>query len=229
MGDRRGLEDRRTASHPIEADCTEDSIPGATVWDVKRALPWILGVLILTGVLVVGLSQAGDKSDTPAAPQEPFDLRAAQRELAGAPAPLAALHDQANELLGGGVRAFERRLARLEGHPVVINKWASWCGPCRAEFPVFQQLATERGKEVAFLGLNGADSEQPARDFLDEYPVPFPSYEDPDEEIARELKAPANYPITLFVDARGKTAFIHQGQYTSKEQLAADVERYLGA
>jgi cytochrome c biogenesis protein CcmG/thiol:disulfide interchange protein DsbE len=195
---------------------------------VKRALPWILGVLILTGVLVAGLSQAGDKGDTPAAPQEPFDLEAAKRQLAGAPEPLARLHAQSNELLDGGVRAFERRLAQLEGHPVVINKWASWCNPCRAEFPVFQQLATERGKEVAFLGLNAGDSAEPARKFLSRYPVPFPSYEDPDEEIARELKAPANYPITLFVDARGKTAFIHQGGYTSKEQLAADVDRYLG-
>jgi cytochrome c biogenesis protein CcmG, thiol:disulfide interchange protein DsbE len=195
---------------------------------VKRALPWIAGVLILTGVLVVGLSQAGDDTDPPAASQEPFDLQAAQRELAGAPAPLAALHRQAGELLGGGVPAFERRLDELKGHPVVINKWASWCGPCRSEFPIFQRLAAERGKEVAFLGLNAGDSANPAREFLADFPVPFPSYEDPDEEIARELKAPANYPITLFVDARGKTAFIHQGEYTSKEQLAADVDRYLG-
>jgi cytochrome c biogenesis protein CcmG/thiol:disulfide interchange protein DsbE len=195
---------------------------------VKRALPWILGVLILTGVLVVGLSQAGDNNTTPTAPEEPFNLQAAQRELAGAPAPLAALHRQSNDLLDGGVRAFERRLAELKGHPVVINKWASWCNPCRAEFPVFQQLATERGKQVAFLGLNAGDSSDPARKFLSQYPVPFPSYEDPDEEIARELKAPANYPITLFVDTRGKTAFIHQGGYTSKQQLAADVDRYLG-
>jgi cytochrome c biogenesis protein CcmG, thiol:disulfide interchange protein DsbE len=195
---------------------------------VKRALPWILGVVILTGVLVVGLSQAGDKTREPAASEARFDLATAKRELAGAPAPLAALHAQSAELLGGGVPAFEKRLAELKGHPVVINKWASWCNPCRAEFPVFQQLATERGRDVAFLGLNAGDSEQPARKFLSEYPIPFPSYEDPDEEIARELKAPANYPITLFVDARGKTAFIHQGGYTSKQQLAADVDRYLG-
>jgi cytochrome c biogenesis protein CcmG, thiol:disulfide interchange protein DsbE len=195
---------------------------------VKRALPWIVGVLILTGVLVVGLSQAGDNNESSDTPAQPFDLQAAQRELAGAPAPLAALHEQSGELLGGGVQAFERRLAQLKGHPVVINKWASWCNPCRAEFPVFQQLATERGKQVAFLGLNAGDSTDPARKFLSQYPVPFPSYEDPNEEIARELKAPANYPITLFVDARGKTAFIHQGGYTSKQQLAADVDRYLG-
>ena len=100
--------------------------------------------------------------------------------------------------------AFEQRLAELKGHPVVINKWASWCGPCRAEFPAFQQLATERGKEIAFLGLNSGDTTQPAREFLAEYPIPFPSYVDPDEKIAREIEAPANYPITVFVDARGR-------------------------
>ena len=111
--------------------------------------------------------------------------------------------------------AFEKRLAALEGTPVVINKWASWCNPCRAEFPVFQQLATERGREIAFLGVNSGDSTEPARKFLAEYPVPFPSYLDPDEKIAREIRAPANYPVTVFVDARGETAFIHQGGYTS--------------
>jgi cytochrome c biogenesis protein CcmG/thiol:disulfide interchange protein DsbE len=196
---------------------------------VKRALPWIVGVVILTGVLVVGLSQAGNDGGDPSASTAPFDLQQAKRELAGAPAPLAALHAQSAELLGGGRAAFEKRLAALKGRPVVINKWASWCNPCRAEFPVFQELATERGREIAFLGLNSGDSKDPARKFLGEYPVPFPSYEDPDEEIARAIKAPANYPITLFVDKRGKTAFIHQGGYTSKQQLAADVERYLGA
>jgi thiol-disulfide isomerase/thioredoxin len=196
---------------------------------MKRAAPWIVGVVILTAILVVGLSQAGDRTPEPVAEEAPFDLADAKRELAGAPAPLAALHAQSAELLGGGIPAFEKRLDELRGHPVVINKWASWCNPCRAEFPAFQQLATERGREVAFLGLNSGDSVQPARDFLAEYPIPFPSYEDPDEEIAREIKAPANYPITLFLDARGKTAFIHQGGYTSEEELAADVERYLGA
>jgi cytochrome c biogenesis protein CcmG/thiol:disulfide interchange protein DsbE len=196
---------------------------------MKRTLPWLIGVLILTAVLAVGLSQAGDDGGESPAPQGPFDLQEARRQLDGAPAPLAALHEQSAQLLDGGVPAFKRRLAALKGTPVVINKWASWCNPCRAEFPAFQQLATERGREVAFLGVNSGDSTQPARKFLAEYPVPFPSYVDADEEIARAIKAPANYPVTVFVDARGKTAFIHQGGYTSVEQLEADVERYLGA
>jgi len=195
---------------------------------VKRALPWLAGVVILTIVLVIGLSQADGGDKQSAEPAAGFDLDEARAKLAGAPAPLAALHEQSAQLLEGGVPAFERRLAELEGTPIVINKWASWCNPCRAEFPAFQQVATERGREIAFLGVNGHDSTGPARRFLSEYPVPFPSYVDPDEKIAREIRAPANYPITVFVDADGKTAFIHQGGYTSKQDLADDIDRYLG-
>jgi cytochrome c biogenesis protein CcmG/thiol:disulfide interchange protein DsbE len=131
-------------------------------------------------------------------------------------------------LLSGGKSAFDAFIKEQHGKPVVVNKWASWCGPCRAEFPAFQQVATERGKEIAFLGVNGHDSTGPARKFLASYPVPFPSYVDPDEKIAREIKAPANYPVTLFVGADGKTAFIHQGGYTSREALSSDIDRYLG-
>jgi cytochrome c biogenesis protein CcmG, thiol:disulfide interchange protein DsbE len=194
---------------------------------VKRRVAWILGVLILTAVLVIGLTQAGGKSSDEKLGK--FDLQAAQKQLAGAPAPLAALHAQSAELLDGGVPAFDKRLTALKGHPVVINKWASWCNPCRAEFPALQKVATERGKQVAFLGLNGHDSTDPARKFLVQYPVPYPSYVDPDEKIAQKLGAPANYPITVFVDSRGDIAFRHQGLYNSTKALEADIHRYLGA
>jgi cytochrome c biogenesis protein CcmG, thiol:disulfide interchange protein DsbE len=193
---------------------------------VKRLLPWLAGVGILTVVLVVGLTQAGGKSG--GEPAKPFDLAKARQALRGAPAPLAELHAQSSRLLGGGVPAFEARLAALKGHPVVINKWASWCNPCRAEFPAFQRVATARGKQVAFLGVNGTDSTQPARRFLARYPVPFPSYVDPHEKIAQKLGAPKNYPMTVFVDARGRVAFIRSGGYSSTGPLEQDIDHYLG-
>jgi cytochrome c biogenesis protein CcmG, thiol:disulfide interchange protein DsbE len=191
-----------------------------------RRLLAVLAALALVVVLVVGLNQAGG-GDSGASSRKPFDLAKAKRELAGAPAPLAALHAQSAQLLGGGRPAFRRRLAKLEGYPVVVNKWASWCAPCRTEFPIFQSESVAKGKRVAFLGLNAGDSRDPARRFLRASPLPFPSYVDPDEKIAKSIQAPANYPITVFFDARGREVYTHQGGYRKQADLAADLKRYL--
>jgi cytochrome c biogenesis protein CcmG/thiol:disulfide interchange protein DsbE len=192
---------------------------------MRRAL-WIVAAAALVAVVVIGLTQAKPKQDDAKAPA--FDLQAARRQLAGSPAPLAALHREANQLLPGGTKAFEDRLAKLEGHPVVINKWASWCGPCRAELPILQEVATERGREIAFVGVNARDKRPAAEGFAERFPVPYPSYEDPDEKIARKLQVPANFPATVFVDARGKTVFTHQGGYAAAKDLQADLDKYLG-
>jgi thiol-disulfide isomerase/thioredoxin len=186
------------------------------------------GVLLVAGALVVGLLQAGADDDDGADSLQAgsFDLAAAKRALAGAPAPLAALHAQSNEVLGGGTAAFEERLRALRGHPVVVNVWASWCGPCRLEFPLFQALSTELGKRVAFLGVNTGDKPKPAAAFLADFPLPFPSYEDQDYAIARSIKA-AGLPTTVFYRADGKVETVHAGGYTSETQLAGDIRTFL--
>jgi len=194
-----------------------------------RALLIIATACLLAGAVFVGLRQASSDSGAADADGAPFDVAAAQRRLSGAPAPLAALHEQANELLTGGPGAVRRRLAQLEGHPVVINKWASWCGPCRAESPALQSVGVDEGRRVAFIGIDWRDSTESARDFLSRHGMPFPSYEDPDGEIADLLELPQNTPVTLFLDERGEVAYLHQGGYRSAADLAADVDRYLPA
>lgn len=191
---------------------------------MRRAL-FLLAAAALAAVVVIGLTQAGGSTGTASGGR--FDLATAKRQLQGAPAPLAALHDQSNQLLEGGTSAFDSRLAALRGHPVVINKWASWCGPCRAELPILQQVSTEHGKQIAFVGVNARDKRPAAEQFAAQFPVPYPSYEDPGEKIASRLKAPANFPVTVFLDASGKTVFIHQGGYRSAADLNADIEKYL--
>jgi cytochrome c biogenesis protein CcmG, thiol:disulfide interchange protein DsbE len=196
---------------------------------MRRAIGALIALAVVAAV-VVGLNQAGsgDKGAN-AAKAAPFHLSDALARLQGAPKPLAALHRRANKLLDGGKPALARHLSALRGHPVVINKWASWCTPCRAEFPVFEQVATQRGREIAFLGLDAEDKAPAARRFLADRPLPYPSLEDPDQSLSRSLKAPDVAPVTVFLDAHGKTAFIHSGQYTSVKQLNADIDRYLGA
>jgi thiol-disulfide isomerase/thioredoxin len=197
---------------------------------VRRLVPFVVAAAVVA-VVIVGLTQAGGKdgSSGSAAAQPPsFSLSQALRSLRGAPKPLASLHAQANDILAGGTKAFRKRLRTLRGHPVVVNKWASWCGPCRHEFRFFEHVSTRRGRTVAFVGLNSGDNTRDARAFLREFPLTYPSYEDPDEKIARAVGAPANYPITVFLDEHGRQAFIRQGGYASEAELDRDIDRYLG-
>jgi len=187
-----------------------------------RRLLVLVAAVGLVVVVVIGLTQAGGQTGSDGTD---FDLPAAKQALATAPAPLNGIYAQANELLGGGQEAFDARIDALKGTPLVINKWASWCGPCQAEFPVFQAAALKHGKEVGFIGLNSEDADTKARKFLAERPLPFPSYTDPGEEIARNIEAPKNFPMTVFVNPDGKT-HIHSGPYQTEADLDADIDRY---
>ncbi len=191
----------------------------------RRTLVLLLATVAVAVLVVVGLSQA-PKTDTSPAPTA-FTLQQAKEDLADAPAPLAALHAQSAQLLDGGEAAVSRRLADLKGTPVVVNKWASWCGPCRAEFPFFQRAGVTYGKKVAFLGLNSGDNEGDAAAFLKRFPVPYPSYQDPRERVASALGANTAYPITIFFDASGKQVYLHQGGYPTQAKLDEDLQRYL--
>jgi thiol-disulfide isomerase/thioredoxin len=148
------------------------------------------------------------------------------KALAGSPAPLAALHDQSNRLLGGGVDAYERRIAALRGYPAVVNFWASWCGPCRFEFPLFQRAAAADGRRVAFLGVDTQDSDDAASTFLEEAPVPYPSYTDPEKAIGESVGADLGLPDTAFYDRRGELVHLKQGPYRDAAELRGEIERY---
>jgi cytochrome c biogenesis protein CcmG, thiol:disulfide interchange protein DsbE len=128
--------------------------------------------------------------------------------------------------LKGGREAFEAHIEKSHGTPVVVNKWASWCGPCRLEFPFFRNQAEKRKREVLFLGVNSNDSRSDAEQFLKGEPVPFKHFEDPKLEIAAAFNAAQAFPATAFYDSNGKLAFVHQGPYTSEAQLAEAIDRY---
>jgi cytochrome c biogenesis protein CcmG, thiol:disulfide interchange protein DsbE len=127
--------------------------------------------------------------------------------------------------LPGGRDAFEAYVAK-QGKPVVVNKWASWCGPCRFEFPFFENQARKRRGEVVFLGVNSDDNRDDAIGFLEEHPVPYDHFEDPKQEIAASFNGVQGFPVTAFYRADGEREFVHFGGYASEQKLAEDIDRY---
>src|SRR4051812_29521252 len=186
------------------------------------ARPRCLFAAAALAVVVLALPACGSGSGGDYGGKAPDYAKA----LGGAPKPLAKLYDQADQLLPGGGEAFQRRLAELRGYPVVVNKWASWCGPCREEMPWLQREAAEHGKRIAFIGVDSRDSDSAAKEFQNEFPVPYPSYTDPDQEIAVLINATIGTPATAIYDSSGKQVHVQQGQYASRGALAADIQRY---
>jgi len=194
----------------------------------------LLAVVLVAVVVVVGLAQRPGVAQGPAGTGASASPRYAgasldeqQAAVTGASEPLAGLYTQPSALLDGGAQAFEARLAGLEdaGLPVVVNKWASWCAPCRYEVPFFQEAVVRYGDRVAFLGLNAADEPAPARGFLQQFPVAYPSYVDPREALARDIGAGRGFPVTVFLDGEGGR-YVAQGAYATPARLAGDIERY---
>jgi cytochrome oxidase Cu insertion factor (SCO1/SenC/PrrC family) len=154
------------------------------------------------------------------------DLKTSEDAAAPAPAPAAATHGRPGPLLGGGAAAFRARLAALRGRPVVVNEWASWCPPCRSEFPLFARASAAYSGKVAFLGLNVSDSEGSARAFLRSHPVGYPSYADKSGAIAASYGNAAALPTTVFIAPDGRRSDTHIGYYTAQAALDSDIRRY---
>lgn len=113
------------------------------------------------------------------------------------------------------------------GRPLVVNFWASWCGPCRAEMPMLDEFARSNADQLDLVGVTVDFRPADATDFLGEVPVDFDSWFDPDGQVlGRDLSVRA-MPTTLFVDADGIVVHRHLGEIT-EAQLADAVNEHLG-
>jgi cytochrome c biogenesis protein CcmG, thiol:disulfide interchange protein DsbE len=185
---------------------------------MRRRLTLALALMAGLAVIVV-VAGCGSSSGGGTVPAPNY-----KEALKGAPAPLAKLYGEANELLPGGKDAFEKRVGEL-GYPVVANVWASWCGPCRFEFPLFQEASAKWGKKVAFIGVDAEDSEEEAAKWLKAHPVPYPSYFETGYDYPASLKLDGR-PDTVFYNAKGEVVEKHIGQYANAEALEEDIKKY---
>ena len=192
---------------------------------IRRAIVTLL-CLAAAGLIAVGLAELPNSSSPSGSTAARLTAAQTSALLAGSPPPLAALHKQGGALLEGDEQALHARLASLKGYPVVINKWASWCVPCKDELAAFQRASAEYGRRVAFLGLDSADtSRADAAAFLRSFPVSYPSYYDKSGQLGMQITDSSFTPVTVFIGRDGRQ-FIHQGQYPNVGKLERDVERY---
>jgi peroxiredoxin len=119
------------------------------------------------------------------------------------------------------------RLADLKGQVVMINFWATWCGPCRQEMPLLAQLhAKYEPLGFTLLGVNVEPDSSAAVAWLKGMPVDFPILFDTDSTVAGSFGV-EGMPSTVFVDRRGQVRYVHQGYKPGDEARYADMIRSL--
>lgn len=147
---------------------------------------------ILCAFVAAGCSSGGgDAAEGPLLPTDPYELPA---------------FDMA---------AYDQLLAELEGTPVLVNIWASWCAPCRDEAPHLAAAHAEFGDRVQFLGLDILDERGSARAFMREYGWTYPSVFDGPGAI-RDGLGILGQPATLFYDASGVLVRTWSGPITEE-------------
>ena len=155
---------------------------------VQRALPFVVGIVVIAAITYGVLRPA--ESDT----------------AAGERAPSFTL-----ELLDG-TGTFSS--SELDGHPVVLNFWASWCLPCREEAALFERKWLEyKDQGVRFIGVVIKDTPESALRFAERFDLTYPMLFDPDRVLARKLGL-IGLPQTFFLDAEGRFVASSQEEAT---------------
>lgn len=131
-----------------------------------------------------------------------------QAEEMNIPAPDFTLESRQGENL---------RLQDFRGEVVMLNFWASWCGPCRQEMPLMDDLYAQY-KDLGFtiLAVNVDENRDEAHRFLDKVPVSYPILYDPQSDVSEQYEVQA-MPTTVMIDRDGNARFLHHGYQSGYE------------
>jgi cytochrome c biogenesis protein CcmG, thiol:disulfide interchange protein DsbE len=188
--------------------------------EAHRALAPVLALAVLAGVAGC-TAEAGTAAD--AGPPSPFaDCAALTSGPPATPHSAAGLPDLTLPCFTGGQPV---RLADLPG-PAVLNVWASWCAPCRAELPAMQRLADRATGRLRVVGVDTGDSRAAAAWFGADAGVSLPTLYDRDKELINALHRPA-LPLTVFLDGGGRT-FVYERLPPDDAGLARLVREHTG-
>lgn len=197
--------------------------PGAPAEGRRRRMITIIATataaVLLVAVLAVGLMNRGVETTIQDA------LEAGERPDAPSLS-LPVLH--AGD--GIGPEGSELDLDELRGSVVVLNFWASWCGPCEAEAPILEGVARgyrdRADADVVVLGVDVEDVSRDARAFIARHGVSYPNVREGGDATKRRFEV-GGLPETFVIDPEGRIAVKHVGELTSARQLTNPIEQLL--
>jgi len=138
-----------------------------------------------------------------------------------------AIQDEAPDFTLKSLEGSNLRLEEYRGQVVLINFWASWCGPCRQEMPLLDRLH-HRYEDTGFavLGINVEGEIKPAQEIVDKTNVTFPVLIDEDQKVSEMYNLEA-MPSTVVVDRDGVVRYIHRGYKPGDEAKYVEVVKAL--
>ncbi|MGH2716497.1 MAG: TlpA family protein disulfide reductase [Thermoleophilaceae bacterium] len=182
-----------------------------------KLLASLAGVAAIVAIVVVGL---GDRP-------ERVESRTAGGEGAARPAALPGAGDPNRMLREIAPERFPALLRAARPLPVMVDFWASWCGPCRFEMPFITRLRAKYRERIEFIGVNYQDAPGPAAAFVREFEMNFPSYGDPDGEIGEGQGGIIGMPTAIFFDGRGREVHRQTGAFASEAAMEEVLRRLL--
>jgi thiol-disulfide isomerase/thioredoxin len=206
-----------------ESDVPEERRPSKVAMLVAMAA---VAIAILIVMLAPGADNSAPASDAngnlTGSPNTAEEDAAADAKLAGKAAPL---HFTLKDMNGVDVK-----LAAFKGKPIVLNFWATWCGPCRAEIPSLVELQTaymEQGKDVVILGISVDDPVEKLKPYASQMKMNYPVLVGNGRDDVQDAFGPLwGIPVTVFVDREGRIAKKHSG-IASKEQFEQEIKALL--
>ena len=202
-------------------DAAEGTVPEAegrpsrrSTWLAMGAVAMALGLIWLAPGIGDVHQEATTADGTLEYPGEPDDVKAA-----GKPAPL---HFTLKDMNGADVQ-----LASFKGKVILLNFWATWCGPCKAEIPSLVELQAQYGKDLVILGFSVDDPVEKMKPYAAQYKINYPLLVGNGREDVQDAFGPLfGIPVSVIIGRDGRIAKKHSGIAT-KAQFEREIKALL--